>query len=272
VPRESRFRHSFEAPIDSIEPDPSQARKYFSEADIAELASTMVEQGQLQPILLRRDPARARRWIIVAGERRWRAAQCNGWTSILAIEHNGDAELASLVENLQRVDLNAVEEARGLQRLISGKGWSQAEAARLLGKSKAVISGLLRILSLPKDVLETVASAPTDLPKNVLIELARIEDPRSREKLLGLARAGELTIRAIRSAASSKDNAPDLAAIPSPPTKEREVKRAGMSAVAERLAAKLRSARLAELTLDDDERRSLLSLQEEIEKRLAGIP
>ncbi|HET6467412.1 MAG TPA: ParB/RepB/Spo0J family partition protein, partial [Geminicoccaceae bacterium] len=203
VSRDSRFRHSFEAALDSVEPDPAQARKRFDEAEIRALAGTMAEQGQLQPILVRPDPAARGRWIIVAGERRWRAARLNGWPAILAIEHDQDPEVAALIENLQRVDLAPVEEARGLERLIRTKGWSQNDAAAALGKSKAEVSATLRILSLPEDVLDAVSTSEPPLPKNALIELARVERPALRERLLARARAGTLTVRAIRDAVAA---------------------------------------------------------------------
>lgn len=203
VTRETRFRHSFEAGIDLIEPHPGQARTRFDADEIAALAETMAQQGQLQPILLARHPERRGHWLIIAGERRWRAARHNGWPTILAIEHTGDPEIASLIENLQRVDLTPVEEARGLQRLIDGKGLTQAEAAGALGKSKGEISATLRILTLPPDLLEQVLTSELPLAKNVLTELARVEDGPVKERLLGQARDGTLTVRAIRTAQAS---------------------------------------------------------------------
>ena len=119
VPRDSRFHHSFEVELNRIQTDLEQPRKRFDEADLARLAQTMAEQGQLQPILLRRQHSEAGRWVIVAGERRYRAAALNGWTTMLAIEHDGDPEVAALLENLQRVDLAPQEEAAALHRLIS---------------------------------------------------------------------------------------------------------------------------------------------------------
>jgi ParB family transcriptional regulator, chromosome partitioning protein len=199
IAKDSRFRHTFEAPVERIRPDPNQARKIFTEPEIAALAATMTEQGQLQPVLLRRDPEQRGSYILVAGERRWRAARLNQWPSILAMEYDGDPEVAALVENLQRVDLTPAEEARGLQRLIDGKGWTQAQAAEALGKTKGEISATLRILALPDAVLEVLTSE-LDVPRNVLVELARIEDLRLRDELVGLARAGGLTIRALRDA------------------------------------------------------------------------
>jgi ParB family chromosome partitioning protein len=267
VPRESRFHHSFEAQVDAIRPDPGQARRSFDQAELAELAATMADQGQLQPILVRRDPAGTARWMIVAGERRWRAAMANGWRTILAIEHEGDAEVASLIENLQRVDLNPVEEARGLQRLIGEKGWSQTQAARALGKSKGAVSSLLRILSLPEDVLETVLTSELAIPKNVLIELARIEEPSTRTRLLALARAGALTVRALREATiggEQKVNRQPAVA----PHNQTGSGRSDFFSKLEHIAVRLRKARLAGRILDEHGRTCLLTLKAEIDQIL----
>ena len=200
ITRDSPFRHTFEAQVDRIRPDPGQPRKVFAEEEVAALAATMAEQGQLQPVLLRRDPEQRGSYVLVAGERRWRAALLNKWQAILAIDYDGDPDVAGLIENLQRVDLTPVEEARGLQRLIEGKEWSQAKAAEVLGRTKGEISATLRILTLPQTVLERVLTSELDIPRNALVELARIEDPDVRDQLVSLARAGTLTIRAIRSA------------------------------------------------------------------------
>jgi ParB family chromosome partitioning protein len=210
----SRFRHSFEAPLARIAPDPGQPRKHFAEADIAGLAATMAEHGQLQPVLLRRDPAGGARWILVAGERRWRAARLNGWTSLLAIEVEGDAEVMTILENLQRVDLSPVEEARGLQRLITSKRWSQDHAAAALGRSKAEISATLRILTLPAELLDGVLTSELKLSRNALVELSRADGP-TRAALLARAREDGLTVRDIRAAGRSRPAA--AARRPRPP-------------------------------------------------------
>lgn len=273
VPKDSRFRHSFEAPVDRIRPDPDQPRKVFTEAEIATLAATMAEQGQLQPILLRRDADQRGSYVIVAGERRWRAARLNGWPSVLAIEHEGDAEVAALIENLQRVDLTAVEEAKGLDRLIQGKGWTQAQAAEVLGKSKGEISATLRILTLPQPVLDEVLTSELDIPRNALVELARIEDEALRDRLIDLARNGGLTIKAIRAAKEAEALREDGAA-GDEPAKPAELR--GPSArqfsleTLGRLTSKLRAYRETGRTVSEGERRHLEDLRREVDALLAA--
>jgi ParB family chromosome partitioning protein len=203
VPQDSRFRHTFEAPLARIRADPDQPRRQFEAAEIEALAATMAAEGQLQPVLVKRDPEARGGWILVAGERRWRAARHNGWTSLLAIEHAGDAALAALLENLQRVDLSPAEEARGVQRLIAERGLSQAQVAGMLGRSAGEISATLRLLDLPAGLLER--SAP--LPRNLLVELARLNPGPMRDRLLAQAEAGSLTVRKLR-AARAESTAP----------------------------------------------------------------
>jgi ParB family chromosome partitioning protein len=277
VTKASRFRHSFEADVAMIEPDPTQPRRMFTDADITSLAATMEERGQLQPILVRPTGSTKGRWLIVAGERRWRAAKLNGWPRILAIEHDGDPEVASLLENLQRVDLTPVEEAKGLQRLIEGKGWTQDQAAGALGKSKSEISGILRILTLPDDLLGAVLTSELAMPKHALVELARVERPDAREHLIKLARLGQLTVRTIRSvrdgtALQTDDlsrNARDRKLGSPTPTGRFSFKALG------KVTNKLREARESGQTLVAKERAYLEALRHEINELLqageAGI-
>lgn len=259
----SRFRHSFEVALDRIAADPAQARKTFDSAEIAALAVTMAEQGQLQPILVRRDPRTRDRWVIVAGERRYRAARMNNWPSLLAIEHSGDPEVAALIENLQRVDLGPVEEARGLQRLIRDKNWSQDRAAAALGKAKSDVSATLRILSLPEHLLDTVLTSEPDVSKNVLIEMARVEDSDVLAGLARLAGTGALTIRAIRQLRNKQD-------LPAPPRMEGasgDIWR--LQGVAQVLRS-LEQARVQKLSLNDTNRAMLARLRGEIDALLQG--
>ncbi|HEX2526382.1 MAG TPA: ParB/RepB/Spo0J family partition protein [Geminicoccus sp.] len=271
VTRETRFRHSFEAPVDRIEPHPSQARTHFDQGEIEALAATMAEQGQLQPILLSRHPKAKDRWFIVAGERRWRAARHNGWTSILAIEHEGNVEIASLIENLQRVDLTPVEEARGLQHLITDKGYTQSAAAAALGKSKAEISATLRILTLPEDVLDAVLTSELPIAKNTLIELARVEPGSVRERLMALARQGALTVRAIREAQEAPPDDDDDDGADRHERTRRTGKPAGSTIVklVDRLGMNLVKMLAAGQELDAAERARLSQLRDALDKLLA---
>lgn len=262
--RDSGFHHTMELRVDQIGADPNQPRKSFAEEDLAGLAASMAGQGQLQPILVRRHPDDRGQWIVVAGERRWRAAQRLGWDLILAIEHGGDPEILALIENLQRVDLSPVEEARALKRLIDGKGWTQNRAAEALGKTKGEISATLRILTLPDDLLEGVLTSELGLTRNVLVELARVEDGAVRDGLIQSARGGSLSVRAIRAARSPAVAAEDSKPRPGPRPASRS--RINLAAV-DRLADSLR--RVAPGALRDADRHNLQALRDVIDTLLS---
>jgi ParB family chromosome partitioning protein len=195
---DSTVNHSFEVAIDKVQPDPNQSRKAFSETTIDDLASSLAEHGQLMPVLVRPDPETRGSWILVAGERRWRAAAKAGLKTLLAIERSSAYEVASLLENIQREDLTLLEEAQGIKELISLKGWSQRDAAKNLSKSLSHINGMLGVLKLPEDFLNTVLKSEHPLPRNLLIELARVQDSKKQEEFCSLALRGELTIQKIR--------------------------------------------------------------------------
>ncbi|NCP10472.1 MAG: ParB/RepB/Spo0J family partition protein [Sphingomonadales bacterium] len=141
-------------PTGSIKPHPDQPRRHFDDAALGELAASIAERGVIQPIIVRPAP-QGRGYQLVAGERRWRAAQRAGLHDIPAIVRDFDEaetlEIA-LVENIQREDLNAIEEARAYQRLTEDFDHSQEALARLVGKSRSHVANMLRLLDLPKRV------------------------------------------------------------------------------------------------------------------------
>lgn len=144
-------------PLDLIAANPDQPRKRFSEEELAALSASIAERGVLQPILVRPAPGRAGYYQIVAGERRWRAAQRARLHEIPAvIREFTDRETLeiAIVENVQRQDLNAVEEARGYRQLIEAFGHTQEDVAQAVGKSRAHIANTLRLLALPASVLD----------------------------------------------------------------------------------------------------------------------
>lgn len=140
-------------PATSIEPGAHQARRTFSAASLEELADSIRTQGLLQPVIVR--PHGQGRYSLLAGERRWRAAQLAGLDRLPAVVKDVDdvsAMALGLVENMQRDDLNPMDEARGLQRLSEEMGLTHLEIAEALGKSRAAISNSLRLLMLPEGV------------------------------------------------------------------------------------------------------------------------
>ena len=140
--------------VGQIRPLPGQPRRHFDEAAIGELADSIATRGLLQPIIVRRSPD-GDGYQLVAGERRWRAAQRAGLHQIPALVRELDDAATyeiALVENIQRQDLNAIEEAGAYRRLIDDFGHSQEELAKLVGKSRSHVANLMRLLDLPSGV------------------------------------------------------------------------------------------------------------------------
>jgi ParB family chromosome partitioning protein len=142
--------------VDLLEPSPFQPRREMDETALQELADSIAQRGILQPLLVRPKPDFYGRYQIIAGERRWRAAQKVPLHEVPVLVReltDADAMAAGLVENLQREDLNPVEEAQGYQRLLAEFHMTQETLAEAIGKSRAHISNLLRMLKLPEKVL-----------------------------------------------------------------------------------------------------------------------
>ena len=144
--------------LGDIEPDRSQPRKKFDETAMAELEESIREYGVLQPLLVR--PVSDGSYRIVAGERRWRAARAAGLAEVPAVVRSLSDEEAcaiALIENLQREDLDPLEEAEGIRRLIEEFGFTQAEAAQRISKSRPAVTNSLRLLSLPPKAREALS-------------------------------------------------------------------------------------------------------------------
>ena len=146
-----------EIAIGDIDPNPDQPRHTFAEEAIAQLAQSIRDQGVLQPILV--TPMKGGRYRIVAGERRWRAAREAGLHSVPCVVRELDIptqmEIA-LIENIQREDLNPIEVAQGIQSLMKQCGYTQETVAQRLSKSRPAVANLLRLLTLPEDVIDMV--------------------------------------------------------------------------------------------------------------------
>ncbi len=148
-------------PVAALEPGPFQPRTSMDPASLAELAASIKQQGVLQPILARPHPKKAGAYQIIAGERRWRAAQTAGLHEVPVLLRSladTEAMAAALVENLQRQDLDAIEEAEGYRRLVGEFGLTQDNLGGLVGKSRSHVANTLRLLQLPDAVRAHVQS------------------------------------------------------------------------------------------------------------------
>ena len=166
-------------PVASIQPNPNQPRSIFSQAELQELSDSIAQLGILQPLTVRKV---GDNWELISGERRLRAAQMAGMTTVPCLVVQTDAETSSLlalVENIQRRDLDVWEEAIALRRLITIYHMSQDEVARRVGKSQSAVANKLRLLKLPPDVIDILRQAQlTERHARALLKLANGEAQR----------------------------------------------------------------------------------------------
>ena len=179
--------------INDIDPNPKQARKYFDEAKIKELADSIKNHGIVQPIIVR--PS-GNRYILVAGERRWRASRAANKTTIPALildMSDKEALEISLIENLQREDLNPIEEARGIQDMVDRLNITQEEAAERLGKSRSAVANALRLLQLSKTIQDLLADKK--LTAGHARALLSITDDKKRDEIASIIIEKNLSVR-----------------------------------------------------------------------------
>ncbi|KQZ96071.1 chromosome partitioning protein ParB [Mesorhizobium sp. Root157] len=139
-------------PIEFVSPNPRNPRRHFGDAELTDLAQSIREHGIVQPVVVRPSPARQGHFEIIAGERRWRASQRAGLVDIPVIVRDVNDRTAlelAIIENVQRADLNPVEEALGYQQLIDEHSYSQADLGQVIGKSRSHVANTLRLLKLP---------------------------------------------------------------------------------------------------------------------------
>lgn len=142
-------------PIEFVSRNPRNPRRVFTEAELEDLAQSIREHGIVQPVVVRPNPFNREHFELIAGERRWRAAQRAGLTVIPVIVRDVDDRVAlelAIIENVQRADLNPVEEAYGYQLLIDEHDYTQADLAQVIGKSRSHVANTLRLLKLPSEV------------------------------------------------------------------------------------------------------------------------
>jgi ParB family chromosome partitioning protein len=212
-------RSPTDVPIELLRRNPEQPRRHFAESDLEELADSIREKGVLQPILVRPAPGAPGEWQIVAGERRWRAAQRAELKTVpVLVRDLDDLEVleVAIIENVQRADLNAVEEALGYKALLDRFGRTQDAVAKVVGKSRAHVANTLRLLQLPEEVQQHLSAGrlsagharaiaatpdPAGLARRILDEGLNV---RQAEEL---AKAREPEAKTPRSGGRSRRNA-----------------------------------------------------------------
>ncbi|HMQ40347.1 MAG TPA: ParB/RepB/Spo0J family partition protein [Paracoccus sp. (in: a-proteobacteria)] len=193
-------------PIEQITPNPDQPRRVFDQAALTELADSIRHRGIIQPLIVRRHPDDANIYQIVAGERRWRAAQIAQLHELpVLLRGFSDEEMleVAIIENIQRADLNAIDEAASYKQLMTRFGHTQEKLAEALGKSRSHIANLLRLLNLPEQVQEWVRDEK--LSAGHARALVTAENPVS------LARKvieKDLSVRAVEALMREKPTAP----------------------------------------------------------------
>jgi ParB family transcriptional regulator, chromosome partitioning protein len=201
-----------DVPVGAIEPNPHQPRNHFDEDALAELAASIREMGVLQPILVR--PVGEGAYQLIAGERRWRAAQRAGLTAIPAVVRSADDERTvaeALVENLQREDLGALEEAAAFQQLVEEFGLTHDQVAARVGKSRSAVTNTLRLLHLPASIQRLVADGR--LSPGHARALLGTPDRAFQEQLARRAASEQWSVRQVEEAVRDR-TAPTAAARP----------------------------------------------------------
>lgn len=214
-----------EVDIDLIEPNPDQPRYHFNETKLEELAQSIKANGLVQPILLRR--VASGRYQIVAGERRWRAAQRAGLHKVNAVIRSiPDAKLLelALIENIQRAELNPIEEALAYQRLIQTLGLTQDEVAQRVGKDRSSIANYLRLLKLPSQIQKMLEDE--QLSMGHARALLGLESEADQLRLAEEIIAGKLSVRDTEQAVKRATSGASIRESSTPPQNDANIRAA----------------------------------------------
>jgi len=185
-----------EIDLDRLTPNPDQPRKWFDDVALQELAASIERHGLIQPIIVKE--AEGDTFILVAGERRYRAHKLLGRATIAALITQGNPDEIALIENLQREDLNPIEAAEALAIMMERHHYNQEDLGRTIGKNRVTVNELLRLNTLPQKIREECRTSDI-LRKSVLIELARLDDESAQLQLWEEIKQGRLaTVRAAR--------------------------------------------------------------------------
>ncbi|CAO3440266.1 ParB/RepB/Spo0J family partition protein [Azospirillum endophyticum] len=263
------FPHVVELDLARIHRNPDQPRRHFDEAELRSLASSIERHGLQNPILVR--PLPQGEYLLIGGERRVRAHEMLGRKTVFAILTSGDPDEIGLIDNVQRVDLNAVEYAAALARLIDKHGYTHDELAAVVGRDRTDVTKLLAITGLPAEIREEYATRFAHVSRSVMIEIAAAP-AELRAGLWERAKEGA-SVKAVRQA--KRDHAKGSAAeVPQEEDAPREPDaRAAMrslQASVKRIFRDVAVVREQSRYLDPDNRDRLLRLRAEIDAILNG--
>lgn len=247
--------------VSSIDPRHDQPRKTFERESLEALADSIAAYGVLQPIIVRENPTAEGTYEIIAGERRWRAAKMAGLSEIPAVVYDGDelrAAQVAMIENVQREDLNPVEEALGYGALIDRFGLTQDQVAKQVGKSRSAITNMLRLLDLPDEVLELLRSG--ELKEGHARALLGLDEEShmillaNRVIAAGLSvREVEAAVRRMNAAAEEKEPVIEDASTVQVKLHMKELEKRAMSSLGRKVRISRSSRKkVVELTYDDD--------------------
>jgi ParB family chromosome partitioning protein len=201
-----------EVDLAKLRPNPDQPRTITDSTSLEELASSIAQHGLIQPIAVARDPDNPAGFIIVAGERRYRAFQLLRKETIPAISTTGDPAEIALIENIQREDLHPLDEAQALTRLMQKHRYTQDEVSKVVGKARRTVGELLMLTTLPQCIQEEWRTSA--IPKSTLIEIARVETAEEQLTLWERIKHGGMTVREAR-ATKKKSQEPRIRQRPS---------------------------------------------------------
>jgi ParB family transcriptional regulator, chromosome partitioning protein len=189
-----------EIELTKLRRNPDQPRKVFNEETIKELAASIEQHGLIQPISVVPDSESQDGFMIVAGERRYRAHEHLGRPTITAIITKGNSDEIALIENIQREDLSPIDQAEGLAGMMERHGYKQEDLAKVVGKSRPTVTELLSLNSLPEEIKQECRTF--DVPKTFLVQIVRVGKPEEQLRFWGDYKKGE--VKTVREAKKRK--------------------------------------------------------------------
>lgn len=261
----SNFPRLVEIEVEHIYPNPDQPRTFFDEEKIEDLWRSIESKGLMYPITVK--PPVQGRYMLVDGERRWRAHKFGGKRTIFALLTDGDQAELAMIANLQREDLTVIETARALRRLQEKHQYTHRELAAVLGCNQSVVTRTLRILDLPPDIISEVEKGECTVSKSLLMEIAEADGAETQAALWDQAKQGA-SVRDIRNQKRG-DGGNSTAPAPANSSPAGNANSAGrvIAAVAKSVSTATKHIsrlREAQVHIGDEERRHLTELRDTI--------